>query len=103
LEKSAQIISQNYKAIDHLGSSQGSMAESVFDPAAEGEGEVAALARNPWTPDVDKRLRMLIVAGKPIEFIAADLKRSAKAVEGRAYALRISLKRVMLKPRAKGK
>ena len=28
------------KAIDHLGSSQGSMAESVFDPAAEGEGQM---------------------------------------------------------------
>ena len=28
------------KAIDHLGSSQGSIAESVFDPAAEGEGQM---------------------------------------------------------------
>jgi hypothetical protein len=46
---------------------------------------------------------MLIVAGEPIEFIAAELKRSAKAVEGRAYALRISLKRVILKPKTKGK
>jgi hypothetical protein len=31
------------KAIDHLGSGQGSMAESVFDPVAEGEGEMIAL------------------------------------------------------------
>jgi hypothetical protein len=46
---------------------------------------------------------MLVEAGKPIEFIAAELRRSAKAVEGRAYVLRISLKRVKLKPRAKGK
>jgi hypothetical protein len=46
---------------------------------------------------------MLVEVGKPIEFIAAELKRSAKAVEGRAYALRISLKRVNLKPKAKGK
>jgi hypothetical protein len=61
------------------------------------------LPRNFWTPEEDNRLRMLIVAGKPIEFIAAELKRSAKAVEGRAYALRISLKRVNLKPKAKGK
>ena len=61
------------------------------------------MARNPWTPEEDNRLRMLIVAGEPIEFIAAELKRSAKAVEGRAYALRISLKRVILKPKTKGK
>jgi hypothetical protein len=33
----------------------------------------------------------------------AELKRSAKAVKGRAYVLRISLKRVKLKPKAKGK
>jgi hypothetical protein len=45
---------------------------------------------------------MLIVAGKPIELIAAELKRSAKAVEGRAYILRISLKRVNLRPKTKG-
>ncbi len=56
------------------------MAGSVFGPAAEGEGEVAALPRNFWTPEEDNRLRMLIVAGKPIEFVAAELKRSAKAV-----------------------
>jgi hypothetical protein len=46
---------------------------------------------------------MLLAEGEPIEFIAAELKRSAKAVEGRAYILRISLKRAKLKPRAKGK
>jgi hypothetical protein len=34
--------------------------------------------------------------------VAAELKRSAKAVEGRAYMLRISLKRVNLRPKAKG-
>jgi hypothetical protein len=48
-------------------------------------------------------LRMLLGAGKPIELVAAELKRSAKAVEGRAYILRISLKRVNLMPKAKGK
>ena len=48
-------------------------------------------------------MRMLLGAGKPIEFVAAELKRSAKAVKGRAYILRISLKRVKLKPKAKGK
>jgi hypothetical protein len=79
------------------------MAESVFSPAAEGKGEIAALARKFWTPEEDDRLRMLVEAGKPIEFIAAELKRSAKAVEGRAYILRISLKHVKLKPKAKGK
>ena len=80
-----------------------SLAGSVFGPAAEGEGEVAALARNPWTPEEDKRLRMLVEACKPIEIVAAELKRSVKAVNSRAYVLRISLKRVILKPKAKGK
>jgi sulfur transfer protein SufE len=70
---------------------------------AGGDGEVAALARNFWTPEEDDRLRMLVEAGKQIEFVAAELKRSAKAVKGRAYILRISLKRVNLKPKAKGK
>jgi hypothetical protein len=51
-------------------------------------------------PEKDDRLRMLLVAGKPIEFVAAELKRSAKAVMGRAYVLRISLKH-KLKPKAK--
>jgi hypothetical protein len=61
------------------------------------------LARIFWTPEEDNRLRMLLGAGKPIEFVAAELKRSAKAVKRRAYVLRISLKRVELKPKAKGK
>jgi hypothetical protein len=77
------------------------MVESVFGPAAEGEGEIAALARIPWTPEEDKRLRMLLEACKPIEFIAAELKRSANAVKGRAYELRMSLKRVNLRPKAR--
>ena len=60
------------------------MAESVFGPAAEGEGEVAALPRIiPWTPEEDKRLRMLVEACKPIEIVAAELKRSVKAVISR--------------------
>jgi hypothetical protein len=46
---------------------------------------------------------MLLGAGKPIEIVAAELKRSAKAVKGRAYILRISLKRVKLKPKPKPK
>ena len=61
------------------------------------------MARHFWTPEEDNRLRMLLGAGKPIEFVAAELKRSAKAVMGRAYVLRISLKRVKLKPKARGK
>jgi hypothetical protein len=67
------------------------------------KGKVAALARTPWTPEEDKRLRMLFVGCNQIAIVSAELKLSAKAVEGRAYALRISLKRVMLKPKAKGK
>jgi len=51
--------------------------------------------------DEDNRLRMLLGAGKSIEFAAAELKRSEKAVKGRAYILRISLKRANLKPKAK--
>jgi hypothetical protein len=44
---------------------------------------------------------MLLGAGKPIEIVAAELKRSEKAVTARAFILRISLKRVRLKPKAK--
>ena len=61
------------------------------------------MARTFWTPEEDNRLRMLVEAVKPIDFVAADLKRSARAVKARAYVLRISLKRVKLKPKAKGK
>jgi len=63
----------------------------------------ASLARTFWTPEEDNRLRMLLGAGKPIEFVAAELKRSAKAAKARAYVLRISLKRVKLKPKAMAK
>jgi hypothetical protein len=62
----------------------------------------AALARN-WTPEEDNRLRMLLEAGKPIKLVTTELKRSARAVKARAYVLRISLKRVTLTPKAKGK
>src|SRR6266404_6698183 len=72
----------------------------LVEMGAEGEGKVAALARTFWTPEEDNRLRMLLGAGRPIEIVAAELKRSAKAVKGRAYILRISLKRVKLKPKA---
>ena len=61
------------------------------------------MPRNFWTPEENNRLRMLVEAGKPIELIAAALKRSVKAVRGRAYILRVSLKRVSLKPKAKAK
>ena len=61
------------------------------------------MSRNFWTPEEDTRLRMFLGAGEPIEIVARDLNRSVAAVQGRAYVLRISLKRVKLKPRAKGK
>ena len=96
----------NPQAGSHAQDQVGSFAARAEDekhPETEGEGKVAALARTPWTPEEDKRLRMLVEACKPIEFIAAELKRSANAVKGRAYELRISLKRVNLKPKAKGK
>ena len=56
-----------------------------------------------WTTEEDNRLRMLLEAGEPIEFVAAKLNRSVPAVKGRAYVLRISLKRVNLRLKAKGK
>ena len=56
-----------------------------------------------WTTEEDNRLRMLLEAGEPIEFVAAELNRSVPAVKGRSYVLRISLKRVKLKLKAKGK
>ena len=61
------------------------------------------MARTPWTSEEDNRLRMLLAEGEPIEFVAAELNRTVKAVVGRAYVLRISLKRVKLRPKAKGK
>jgi hypothetical protein len=61
------------------------------------------MARTFWTPEEDNRLRRFLGAGEPIEFVAAELNRSVPAVKGRAYVLRISLKRVKLKPKAKGK
>ena len=55
-----------------------------------------------WTPEEDNRLRMLVEAGRPIEIVAAELRRSVTAVRTRAYVvLRISFKRVTLKPKAK--
>jgi hypothetical protein len=93
----------NPQAGSHAQDQVGPFAARAEDEKSEGEGEVAALARTFWTSEEDNRLRMLVEAGKPIELIAAELKRSAKAVEGRAYVLRISLKRVNLKPKAKGK
>jgi len=59
--------------------------------------------RNFWTPEEDNRLRTLLEAGRPIAFVAADLKRSESAVKARAYGLRISLKRVKLRLKAKRK
>jgi hypothetical protein len=53
------------------------MAEPFFGPAAEGEGEVAALRGKFWTPEEDTRLRMFLGAGEPLEMVAADLNRSA--------------------------
>jgi hypothetical protein len=62
------------------------------------------LAQTLWTPEEDKHLQKLVEAGRPIEIVAAELRRSVTAVKTRAYVvLRISLKRVTLKPKAKGK
>jgi hypothetical protein len=89
-------------AQDQVGPFAAAKAEDEEHPKTEGEGEVAGW-HGTLTPEEDKRLRMHVEACKPIEIVAAELKRSVKAVNSRAYVLRISLKRVNLKPKAKGK
>ena len=41
------------------------------------------LAQTLWTPEEDKR--KLVEAGRPIEIVAAELRRSVTAVKTRAY------------------
>jgi hypothetical protein len=45
-----------------------------------------------WTPEEDYQLRKLIESSVPVHDIAATLERTAVAVKGRAYLLRISMK-----------
>ena len=47
-----------------------------------------------WTPDDDKQLRSLVIAGYSAAEIAAKLNRTISAINRRACGLRISLKRV---------
>jgi hypothetical protein len=43
------------------------------------------LAQALWTPEEDKHVRKLVEAGRPIEIVAAELRRSVTAVKTRAY------------------
>jgi hypothetical protein len=56
-----------------------------------------------WTPDEDARLKSMIEANTSARLIAAKLKRSVNAVKARAQVLNISMKRVRVGLRAKGK
>jgi hypothetical protein len=84
------------KATGHLGSSQGSIAESVFDPAAEGEGkmtETGRFAARPWTPADDEVLRSLALNGVDARGIGNRLNRTAHAVRSRAKRLNILIRK----------
>jgi hypothetical protein len=51
------------KPIDHLGSSQGSMAESIFDPAGGGDGEMTWLSEMEYPHWLMVAGALLVVAG----------------------------------------
>ena len=56
-----------------------------------------------WTPEDDAGLKSMIEANTWAHFIAAELKRSVNAVKARAQVLNISMKRVQVGLKAKGK
>jgi hypothetical protein len=56
-----------------------------------------------WTAEDDARLKSLIEASVSIDLIAAEMKRTTQSVKRRAYALRISTKRVWVRMKAEGK
>ena len=60
-------------------------------------------SNNKWTPEEDARLKSLIEANTSIHLIAAKLKRSVPAIRSRASILNISMKRVRVGLKAKGK
>jgi hypothetical protein len=61
------------------------------------------MTRNKWTPEEDARLKSLIEANMSAHLIAARLKRSVNAVKTRAQVLSISMKRVQVGIKMKGK
>ena len=54
-----------------------------------------------WTPEEDALLRALIEAGNPPMLVALKLKRTLKAIRGRAQGRRISFKRIKVSPKAR--
>ena len=78
------------KAIGNLGSSQGSRAESVFGPAAEGEREMTGPrpAGRPWTPADDAQLLSSLESKMDIALIARKLQRSVQAIANRKSHLK---------------
>jgi hypothetical protein len=68
-----------------------------------GNDSVPENTNNKWTPEEDARLRSLIEANRSAHLIAAGLKRSVNAVKARAQVLSISMKRVEIGIKMKGK
>jgi hypothetical protein len=56
-----------------------------------------------WTAEDDDRLKSLIEANLSIDLIAAKMKRTTQGVKYRASTLGISIKRVWVGSKAKGK
>ena len=73
---------------------------------AEGKGKMKpapALKFQAWTAEDDDRLKSLIEASVSIDLIAAKMERTTQGVKGRASTLGISIKRVWVGPKTKGK
>jgi hypothetical protein len=60
-------------------------------------------AAKAWTIEEDERLREMVVSEVDFAEIANSLGRSEKAVKGRAYILRLSLRRVGVRRRGLSK
>jgi hypothetical protein len=62
--------------------------------ALQGEGNVTATLRPPWTPAQDKELQALILSANSVETIAKALNRTTLAVRSRASILRLPLRKI---------
>ena len=62
--------------------------------ALQGERNVTAMLRPPWTPAQDKELQALILSSNSVETIAKVLKRTTSAVRRRASILRLPLRKI---------
>lgn len=52
---------------------------------------MSVAVKPPWTREEEERLRALVLRGKSAEEIAAQLKRTPKAIKTRALTLRLVL------------